>query len=64
MGLFYIDAQHVHRKRGHMIYSRNKTKVIRVGNVYIGGHHPIVIQSMTNTRTEDIQGTVSQIQAL
>lgn len=40
---------------------RNKTKEIRIGNVIIGGSHPIVIQSMTNTRTEDAQSTIEQI---
>ena len=43
---------------------RNKTKVIRVGDVYIGGKHPIVVQSMTNTKTEDVKATVAQIQRL
>jgi len=43
---------------------RNKTRVIRVGDVYIGGENPIVVQSMTNTKTEDIQSTVAQIKRL
>jgi (E)-4-hydroxy-3-methylbut-2-enyl-diphosphate synthase len=43
---------------------RDKTRVIRVGDVYVGGKHPIVVQSMTNTKTEDIQGTVAQIKRL
>ncbi|MCL2865292.1 MAG: flavodoxin-dependent (E)-4-hydroxy-3-methylbut-2-enyl-diphosphate synthase [Lachnospiraceae bacterium] len=43
---------------------RNKTRVIRVGDVYIGGAHPIVVQSMTNTKTEDVKATVAQIHAL
>ena len=43
---------------------RNKTKVIRVGDVYIGGKHPIVVQSMTNTKTEDVKATVAQIKRL
>lgn len=43
---------------------RNKTKVIRIGNRYIGGDYPIVIQSMTNTKTEDVKGTVEQIKRL
>ena len=34
---------------------RNKTKEVRIGNVVIGGEHPIAIQSMTNTRTEDVE---------
>ena len=43
---------------------RNNTKVISIGNVKIGGEHPIAIQSMTNTKTEDVNGTVAQILAL
>ena len=41
-----------------------KTKTVRIGNRVIGGGHPILIQSMTNTRTEDVEATVAQIQAL
>lgn len=40
---------------------RQKAKEIRIGDVFIGGEHPVAIQSMTNTRTEDIKGTVEQI---
>lgn len=40
---------------------RNKTKEVRIGDVVIGGNHPIAIQSMTNTRTEDVEATVDQI---
>lgn len=43
---------------------RNQTKEIRIGNVWIGGEHPVAIQSMTNTKTEDVQATVSQIEKL
>ncbi len=43
---------------------RNDTKVIHIGNVAIGGGNPIAIQSMTNTRTEDVEATVAQILAL
>ncbi len=41
-----------------------KTKEVRIGNRVIGGGHPILIQSMTNTKTEDVAATVAQIQAL
>lgn len=44
--------------------NRKKTKVIKVGNVLIGGDNPISIQSMTNTRTKDIVATVNQIKSL
>ena len=40
---------------------RDNTKVIHIGNKVIGGGNPIMIQSMTNTRTEDVDGTVAQI---
>lgn len=40
---------------------RDHTKEIRIGNVTIGGNHPVAIQSMTNTRTEDVTATVRQI---
>lgn len=40
---------------------RDNTKVIHIGNKVIGGGNPIMIQSMTNTRTEDVEGTVAQI---
>ena len=43
---------------------RDNTKVIRIGNVAIGGGNPIAIQSMTNTKTEDVESTVAQILAL
>lgn len=40
---------------------RRKTRVIKVGNRYIGGDNPITVQSMTNTVTHDIYSTVKQI---
>ncbi|MBR4965507.1 MAG: flavodoxin-dependent (E)-4-hydroxy-3-methylbut-2-enyl-diphosphate synthase, partial [Lachnospiraceae bacterium] len=40
---------------------RNHTKVIRIGERVIGGGNPILIQSMTNTKTEDVEATVAQI---
>ena len=40
---------------------RNHTKVIQIGDRKIGGGNPILIQSMTNTRTEDVEATVAQI---
>ena len=43
---------------------RDNTKVIQIGNRKIGGGNPILIQSMTNTKTEDVQATVEQILAL
>lgn len=43
---------------------RVETKEIAIGNCVIGGNHPILIQSMTNTKTEDVNATVKQILAL
>lgn len=43
---------------------RDHTKVIHIGNRVIGGGNPVLIQSMTNTRTEDIEATVAQIKRL
>lgn len=43
---------------------REHTKVITIGDRVIGGGNPILIQSMTNTRTEDVQATVEQIKRL
>ncbi len=40
---------------------RDETKVISIGDRVIGGGNPILIQSMTNTRTEDVEATVAQI---
>ena len=40
---------------------RRKTKVVKVGNVKIGGDNPISVQSMTNTLTTDIKSTINQI---
>ena len=46
------------------MYSREQTKKIKIGNVTIGGGAPIAIQSMTNTKTDDVKATVEQIHAL
>ncbi len=43
---------------------RHKTTQVLVGNVAVGGGAPIVVQSMTNTDTADVEGTVAQIAAL
>ncbi len=43
---------------------RKKTREIKVGNVAIGGSAPVIVQSMTNTYTQDIESTVRQIKQL
>src|SRR5437764_7701132 len=44
--------------------ARHKTTQVMVGSVAVGGGAPIVVQSMTNTDTADVEGTVAQIAAL
>ena len=41
-----------------------KTREVRIGDVVIGGGHPIAIQSMTNTKTQDVEATAAQIRTL
>ena len=43
------------------MYNRNETRKIMVGNVQIGGQNKVVIQSMCNTKTKDVEATVKQI---
>lgn len=43
---------------------RRKTRVVDAGGVKIGGDNPIVVQSMTNTRTSEVESTVAQIKRL
>ena len=44
--------------------TRRRTRAVRVGDVLIGGGAPIVVQSMTNTDTEDVHATARQVEAL
>lgn len=46
------------------IAARRPTQVVRVGPVVIGGGHPVVVQSMTDTDTADVEATVAQARAL
>ena len=50
--------------RPYRTINRKKTREIKVGNVSVGGNSKISVQSMTNTLTTDIKGTVKQIHAL
>ena len=43
---------------------RRRSVTVRVGTVPVGGDHPVVVQSMTNTDTADVDATVSQVRAL
>ena len=47
--------------RPHRIINRKKTKKIMVGKVPVGGDSVISVQSMTNTLTTDVKGTIKQI---
>ncbi|HZP88757.1 MAG TPA: flavodoxin-dependent (E)-4-hydroxy-3-methylbut-2-enyl-diphosphate synthase [Burkholderiales bacterium] len=44
--------------------TRHRTRIVRVGGIPIGGGSPIVVQSMTNTDTADVEATVAQVKAL
>jgi len=44
--------------------SRRKSLGVKIGTVTVGGGAPIVVQSMTNTDTADVEGTVAQVKAL
>ena len=44
--------------------TRDKTRVVNIGTVAIGGGNPVAVQSMTNTDTRDVEATVAQILAL
>ncbi len=47
-----------------LVQERRETRRISVGNVAIGSNAPVAVQSMTNTRTDDVPATVAQIQRL
>ena len=47
-----------------MLNTRENTRAVQVGSLTIGGGAPIAIQSMTNTKTHDVEATVAQILAL
>lgn len=48
-------------KNNEIKYNRKKTKEVKVGNLFIGNHNPIIIQSMTNTHAHDTKSTIKQI---
>ena len=41
---------------------RRKSRKIKVGNIFVGGDAPISVQTMTNTKTTDINATLEQIE--
>ena len=48
----------------NLLAKRRKSVSVTIGNVTMGGDAPVVVQSMTNTDTADVDGTVSQVAAL
>src|ERR1700732_2884185 len=46
------------------VQKRRVSVPVKIGNVTVGGNHPIVVQSMTNTDTADVTSTVNQVMAL
>ncbi len=46
------------------LISKRQSVSVKVGSIWIGGNHPVAVQSMTNTDTADVAGTVAQTQAL
>ncbi|PID27361.1 MAG: 4-hydroxy-3-methylbut-2-en-1-yl diphosphate synthase [Candidatus Cloacimonadota bacterium] len=48
----------------HLVIPRRKTRSVKVGDIWVGSEHDIVIQSMCNTKTENIERTVEQILGL
>ncbi|HEY6391835.1 MAG TPA: flavodoxin-dependent (E)-4-hydroxy-3-methylbut-2-enyl-diphosphate synthase [Bryobacteraceae bacterium] len=46
------------------VQKRRVSVPVKIGNVTVGGNHPIVVQSMTNTDTADVASTVNQVMAL
>ncbi len=47
-----------------MALPRNPTRSVKIGSIFIGAKHPIAVQSMTATHTQDIDATVAQVNAL
>lgn len=46
------------------MYTRKQTRTVQIGKLIVGGGHPVRIQSMTNTKTRDVEATVDQIHRL
>ena len=47
--------------RSYQKIIRRKTRVVKVGDVLVGGNNPITVQTMTNTITSDVSSTLKQI---
>ena len=59
-----MSGEDIHHLRPWRAIPRRKSRVIRVGNMLVGGDNPILVQSMTNTPTSDAKATIEQIRGL
>jgi (E)-4-hydroxy-3-methylbut-2-enyl-diphosphate synthase len=57
-------ASEVLRRKVVIQIKRNPTRAVRIGSVTIGAGHPVAVQSMTATKTQDVAATVAQVQDL
>jgi len=62
LGLLIVNFKLLRKLSGDPL--RRKTVTVNIGSVPVGSAHPVVVQSMTNTDTADIQSTAAQIEAL
>ena len=62
--IFVWHANHLGLGHEHRRTERHKTAAVDVGGVKVGGGAPIVVQSMTNTDTADVEATARQVAAL
>lgn len=60
---YYIDVS-ILWERAVAMYHRTETRPVRVGDLTIGGNDQVIIQSMTTTKTEDVEATVAEIHRL
>src|SRR5690606_31071468 len=63
-GTRHVDAARTLEEWAFGPAPRRTTRQVRVGKIAVGGEAPVVVQSMTNTDTADIDGTVKQVAAL
>ena len=55
---------HIRSSHAEVLAPRRKSRQIKVGKVLVGGNAPVSVQSMTTTKTTDINGTLQQIAEL
>src|SRR6185436_3349975 len=59
-----FELRHSFRSSMTLSLPRNPTRTVRIGSAVIGQGHPIAVQSMTATKTQNIDATVGQVNAL